>query len=87
VAIEDDSHGVTITFSAPDAVLRQDGPRIDGKLVGVFSTTGQTIEDRYGDPISVDADIHGAEYSQRVPGPLATLQSGKNVVTWRVDDR
>jgi hypothetical protein len=87
VTIEDDEHGAAITFSVPKAVLQQNGPVVDAKLVGVFSTVGQTIEDRYGKPISVDTDMLGVKYSKCVPGPLAiaTLRAKENVVTWPMD--
>ena len=58
------------------------GPWVNGKLVGVFATTGQTIEDRHGNPITVDRDIIGRKRSRPVPGPLANLKSGRNSISW-----
>lgn len=81
-AIEDHPRGATITFSLGDAALRVNGPRVNAELVGVFATVGQTIEDRDGNPITIDADRNGEEFSHSVPGPLANLQRGKNAVVW-----
>jgi hypothetical protein len=82
LAVKDDHRGATITFSVNDAVLQVKGPLVDAKLVGVFPTVGQTMEDRYGKPLEVNADINGKKYAPPVPGPLADLKSGLNTVTW-----
>ncbi len=82
LALEDHPRGATITFSIGDAPLRVNGPRVDAELVGVFPTVGQTIEDRDGNPIAIDTDIDGKEFSRPVPGPLANLQQGKNAIAW-----
>ena len=58
------------------------GPRVDAELVGVFPTVGQTIEDRDGNPITIDADINGKKFSRPIPGPLADLQQGTDAITW-----
>jgi alpha-L-arabinofuranosidase len=76
---------VTIQFSVTDAPFRLQGPWIDGKLVGVFQTVGQTIEDRYGNSLKVDSDIYGRKFTRPVAGPLATMKPGKNTITWRRD--
>jgi len=65
-----------------DAALRAKGPQVNAGLVGVFSTTGQTIEDRSGRSIAVDRDIHGREFSPCIAGPLADLKPGRNVIRW-----
>ncbi|MHB0954929.1 MAG: right-handed parallel beta-helix repeat-containing protein [Pirellulaceae bacterium] len=80
--IEDRAEGVTIVFSVSEAPLRVQGPRVDAALVGVFATVGQTMEDRYGNPIAVDTDIHGENWLRPLPGPLATLKRGQNSMTW-----
>jgi len=81
-AIKDQPRGAVITFSVNDALFKVKGPLVDAKLVGVFPTARQTIEDRYGKPIQVDADINGKRYTQPVAGPLADLQQGLNTIVW-----
>ena len=80
--VNGDPLGATITFSVNDAALRVRGPRVDAKLVGVFPTVGQTIEDRNGNPITVDTDIDGQKFAKPLPGPLANLKQGQNSITW-----
>lgn len=82
VAIEDQPEGAVITFSIGDAPFGVKGPRVDAALVGVFPTVGQTIEDRHGNPIKVDSDIHGKQYASPIAGPLADLQKGLNTIVW-----
>jgi hypothetical protein len=65
-----------------EAALGLNGPWVDKELVGVFSTVGQTIEDRHGNPIKVDADFNGRRYSRPIPGPLADLRQGVNRIEW-----
>jgi hypothetical protein len=79
---DDHRLGVTIRFSVNEAALSLGGPWIDKELVGVFSTVGQTIEDRHGNPIRVDTDLNGRKYSRPVPGPLADLKQGINEIVW-----
>jgi hypothetical protein len=74
--------GVTITFSMNDTPLRVKGPWVDAKLVGIFSTAGQTIEDRFGNPIKVDTDFNGKKYARPIAGPLADLRQGSNTIVW-----
>ena len=82
LTIKDNPQGATITFSVNDATLQVQGPLADAKLVGVFPTVGQTIEDRHGKPLAVNADINGKEYASPIPGPLADLKSGLNTIAW-----
>ena len=77
------SPGAAITFSVGDAPPCLKGRGSTPKLVGVFPTVGQTIEDRYGNPITVDTDIGGKPFLRPVPGPLAGLRRGENTITWR----
>jgi len=79
---EDHPLGVTIKFSIDRAASRLKGPWVDKELVGVFSTIGQTIEDRHGNLIRVDTDLNGRKYSRPVPGPLADLKPGINEIVW-----
>jgi len=82
LTIEDHPLGATITFSTSDAPLRVNGPRVNAELVGVFPTVGQTIEDRDGNPITIDTDRNGERFSRPIPGPLANLQQGKSAIAW-----
>ncbi len=80
--VQDQPRGATITFSVNEAALGVKGLQVNTELVGVFPTVGQTIEDRYGKPIKVDADINGREYTRPVAGPLADLHEGLNTIVW-----
>jgi hypothetical protein len=82
LAVKDEPHGVTITFSVNDAALSVKGPRVNAQLVGVFPTVGQTIEDGYGKPIEADTDINGNRFTTLVVGPLANLKTGPNTISW-----
>ena len=74
--------GVTIKFSINDAASHLKRPWIDSELVGIFSTIGQTLEDRYGNPIRVDTDINGKKFTESIAGPLSDIQQGKNTFEW-----
>jgi hypothetical protein len=82
LAIQDDSRRATITFSMAEAALLAKGPQVNAGWVSVFSTVGQTIEDRYGRPIAVDRDINGKKFSPPIAGPLADLKPGRNAIRW-----
>lgn len=79
---EDRPLGVAIQFSVNSKPLALRGPWVDSELVGVFSTVGQTIEDRHGNAIQVNTDLDGRRYSQPIPGPLTDLKQGQNEITW-----
>jgi hypothetical protein len=83
-AIQDRPRGATVMFTVNDAPFTVKGPRVDAELAGVFPTVGQRIEDRYGNPIKVDADINGKPYARPIAGPLADLQKGPNTIVWAV---
>jgi hypothetical protein len=85
LTIKDHSRGTTITLSVNDAPFQVKGPRGNAELVGVFPTVGQTIEDRYGNHIEVDADINGKKYKRPICGPLADLKNGLNTIAWPVE--
>lgn len=87
LAIEDHPLGATITFSSGETALRVNGPRVTAELVGVFATVGQTIEDRSGNPITVDTDINGKKFSRPIPGPLVDLHPGSNAIIWSLKKR
>ena len=59
------------------------GPLVNAEWVGVFSTVGQTIEDRDGNALSVDTDINAKVYAPPMPGPIADLKKGLNRIRWR----
>ena len=80
--IKDEPRGATITFSINDAALQAQGPQVNAGLVGLFPTVGQTIEDRYGKPITVNLDINGKEYARPIAGPVADLKHGPNTIFW-----
>jgi hypothetical protein len=82
---EDQRLGVTIKFSVNEAAFRLKGPLVDKELVGIFSTVGQTIEDRHGNAIKVDADLNGRKFPRPIPGPLANLRQGANRIVWAFD--
>lgn len=82
LTIKDEPRGATLTFSVNEAPFQVKGPLVDAKLVGVFLTVGQTIEDRGGKPIEVNTDINGKEFTRPIPGPSATLRSGSNTIAW-----
>jgi hypothetical protein len=87
LTIKDQPRGATITFSVNDAPFSVQGPLVDARLVGVFPTVGQTIEDRFAKPIEVNADIDGKTYAHPVAGPLAGLTKGLNTITWSLPAR
>jgi hypothetical protein len=85
LTVEDHPLGASITFSVNDAPFRVHGPLVNADLVGVFSTVGQTIEDRYGHPITVNSDINGKNFTKPIPGPLTDLKEGANKIVWSKD--
>jgi len=85
LAYESHPLGVTIMFSINVVSSRLKEPWVDADLVGVFSTVGQTIEDRSGNPIKVDTDINGKKFADPIAGPLANIQQGKNTFEWELN--
>ena len=69
-------------LSAGEQQRQLQGPWVNPKLVGVFEPTGQTIEDRHGNSITVDTDFRGRKRTRPVPGPLSILKSGRNSISW-----
>jgi len=82
LTVKDHPLGATITFSMNETPFSVKGPWVSAKLVGVFPTVGQTIEDRYGHPIKVDTDINGKKLTQPTAGPLTDLKQGLNTINW-----
>ncbi len=74
--------GVLLTFRLNEAALRVPCPWVDAKLVGVFPTVGQTLEDQHGRPIRVDVDFLGRLRKRPRPGPLDDLKAGVNRLSW-----
>ena len=79
---EDSPQGVSIALRVNQVPFAVKGPWVDGSLVGVLPTAGQTIEDHRGRPIRVDTDIFGKQRASPVPGPLADLKPGENMLKW-----
>jgi len=84
---EDQDMGVTITFSANKSIIDAKASLVNGELAGVFTTTGQSIEDRHGIPIQVDTDFNGLEFNPIRVGPLANLKKGINTISWSYKKR
>jgi alpha-N-arabinofuranosidase len=80
--IKDEPLGVTITLNTNDDPFDIKAPLVNAKLVGILTTTGQTIEDRYGNPITVNTDINGKKFTRPSPGPLSNLSEGLNKIEW-----
>jgi len=74
--------GVSIRFRVSDVASHMQSPLVGSKLVGVFPTVGQTIEDRYGNPICVDSDFDGKKRERPIAGPLADLKQAPNAIEW-----
>jgi hypothetical protein len=79
---EDSPLGVRITFNVNGAPFQVKGPVVDARLAGVYPVVKQTIEDRYGKPVTVDTDINGRKFGEPLPGPVSDLKRGLNTVTW-----
>ena len=84
---EDQEMGVTITFSANKSIIDAKASLVNGELAGVFTTTGQSIEDRYGTPIQVDTGFNGLKFNPVRVGPLANLKKGINTINWSYKKR
>ncbi len=80
--IEGHPTGVTIRFAMNHTYKRVKSPLVDKSLVGVFSTLGQTIEDKNGIAISVNTDISGHTFEEPTVGPSSSLAEGLNTITW-----
>ena len=74
---EDSPRGVSIALRVDQAPLALKGPWVDGSLIGVLPTAGQTIEDFRGRPIRVDADIFGKQRAARSLGRWRTSSRAK----------
>jgi hypothetical protein len=81
-SIADRPLGAAVTFSVGEVASTVRGPRVDKDLVGVFPTVGQTIEDRLGNPITIDTGMDGGSFSPPLPGPLADLKPEANRIDW-----
>jgi hypothetical protein len=79
---EDNPLGVAIRVHVNETLIGLKGPWVDGKLVGVLPTIGQTIEDARGQPIRVDTDLLGQQRTAPAVGPLANLTPGENKLQW-----
>lgn len=76
-SIVDDSNGVTVTFKTDDAPQRTAGPIITRDYIGINSITKQGIEDRDGNPITVDKSIlGGSRDAPTTAGSFENLAAG-----------
>ena len=80
--LESHPTGVTIQFSVNSAFKKLESPLVDNSLVGIFTTTGQTIEDKDGKAITVNKDFNGKSFKKPVVGPISTLNEGANSIVW-----
>ena len=79
---EDSPSGVSIRFQVSEASFHLNVPWVNGALVGVLPTAGQTIEDACGQAIRVESDLFGRSCALPVAGPLADLKPGESVLQW-----
>jgi len=84
---EDSPLGVSIGMHVNEALIGLKGPWVDGALVGVLPTVGQTIEDACGQPVRLDTDLLGQPRAAPVVGPLANLTPGENTLDWSAQKR
>lgn len=82
VRIEQTPLGATVHVQIPHTTAAMSCPWVDQDLVGVFSTIGQTIEDRDGRPIRVDTDFYADPRGKALPGPLAEIGAENVAVSW-----
>jgi len=73
--------GVSLQFAVNQPALEITGPWVDGQLVGVFPTVGQTIEDRDGRPMRVDVGMLDRQRQSPRVGPLADPRAGRNTIS------
>jgi parallel beta-helix repeat protein len=78
----DQPRGAEIRWVCDDDLLLEDAPWVDADLIGVVPIANQTIEDRFGNPIRIDADLLGTKRTRPVAGPLATLEPGVHIIRW-----
>ena len=80
--LKDEPLGVSISFRMNQDPVDMEFPLVSGDLIGIFPVTGQTIEDREGNPITVNTDINGKSFRKPVAGPLSDLKAGANTLQW-----
>jgi hypothetical protein len=83
--IETRPTGATLRFSMSKAYGQVASPIIDQKLVGVFSTIGQAIEDQQGKAITVNTDFNGKSFKTPAVGPISDLSEGINAISWDIE--
>ena len=82
--VESRPTGVTIQFSMNKSYNQVNAPIVDQSLVGIFSTTGQSIEDKDGKAITINTDFFGKSFKTQVVGPISNLTEGNNIITWDI---
>lgn len=80
--IESNATGVNMSFLMNSTFRKGNSPLVDDKLVGIFTTTGQSIADKNAKPITVNADINGKLFKKPIVGPISTLNEGANNIVW-----
>ena len=83
--IESRPTGVTMKFSMNKGYRGVKSPMVDKTMVGIFSTTGQTIEDKEGRAITVNSDFNGRVFEKPTVGPISNLAEGTNMVSWDIN--
>jgi alpha-N-arabinofuranosidase len=82
--LESRPNGVTLSLSMNKSFQQVNTALVNDKLVGIFTTTGQTIEDKNGNGITVNTDINGKLFKKPVVGPVSTLNEGANSIVWDI---
>jgi len=78
----EDSNSVTIMFNANSTLNNVDGPLVNYDLIGLDPLVNHGIENRDGNPITIDDDIFGnpRDLTHPMAGPLEAIKPGQNVI-------
>ncbi len=80
--IDDTETGIDITFEIDDSYKDHQTPTVNADLVGNIPHAEQTIEDKNGNPITVNTDFVMANRTANpVVGPLEGIQTGENKIS------
>lgn len=76
--------GATIRFNIDNSPFGLNATYVNQKAIGIVPLTGQSIEDKNGNPIIVNTDFYGKKRNSKnpLPGPLSNLVLGNNRVSW-----
>jgi len=83
------ANGAMVSFETDSSTAKINCPIVNPKVVGLFSLTGQTTEDKDGTPIALDCDMLGVPRALLYPtvGPIEKLSGKTNVVKLIVGSR